>query len=220
MINSKDKESWNVAHFKPEEVRRLEINSRISRIHVTAGKGDEILAEWHNTTVRKTRASLKGDTLYISEDTIVAFYEVFGLIELGKNKDFYLYLPADYKGDVSICTSHEPVFLTGIHMMGKVKIRTGSGAIELHDIQARAWDIKSDCGSICAERLCAESKIRAETPVGKIDISLVPQIRGYDIHAKTDMGQCIIPQNMGRGEIPVDIVSSTGTINIELEEDD
>lgn len=201
-------------HKPQSEVQSIIITSRVNRIHVAKSSDEEIRICWNDTKLRKTEIAYKNGVLEISEQSVVAFYEMFALIELGRQKDIYIHIPDNFEGEVVIHSSHEPIYAENVCLLGYVEIESGTGKIQLSDVSGKRLLLNSKHGGIYARGLAVFEKMQATSVTGSLDFLLKDSAVGYDIQAKTEHGSGCLPSNYKRGTIPVTVLSSTGNINI------
>lgn len=177
---------------------------------------EKVSLRWKDTAIRKTEVSCKNGVLNVSEQSVVAFYEMFALIELGREKDVYLYLPDSFEGNLTVHSSHEAVYVSGIHLNGTVKIESETGEIVISESQAENWVLVGRHGGIRADGLCAGKRIKAESVTGTVNILLDDTEQVYAVQANTEHGICSLPNGGNTEGVPVRIVSTSGNINVGI----
>lgn len=203
-------------HFPLEKVCSIRITSRVNRIHILGNDKEKISLRWKDTAIRKTEVSCENGVLNVAEQSVVAFYEMFALIELGREKDVYLYLPDSFEGNLTVHSSHEAVYVSGIHLNGTIKIESETGEIVISESQAENWVLVGRHGGIRADGLRAGKNIEAESVTGAMNILLDDSTQIYAVQANTEHGNCRLPEGGNTVGVPVRIVSSSGNISVRL----
>lgn len=209
-------ENQKVLTFQADEIKSLRICCKIFRIHVVGGQADEIVFRYTDTKRRKLEVKNVSGNIEVSDKAGVAIYGMFNLIELMKQNEMFVEIPAGFSGSLMLESSGETVALDDLDIKGDISVWTTASKIECRNISGRNIELTSNSGSVCATTVQPQNQLHMATTVGSIECSLCGDARDYQITCQSEHGICNAPSQNGNGSKLVSASSVTGQINIAM----
>lgn len=205
-----------VQSFTANEVHSVLVQCHVCRIQLVGTPGNEIRISWRDTNLRKMSVQMQGGTLEVKERDRVAIYELFGLLELSRDKELLIEIPRSYIGSVRLNTVGETIECGQIGISGSLEIHTKTGAVRLRDIQADCVSVEAEHGNIQAFGIAVNKGIMMSSVNGGINCEAYGRAEEYSISCCSQYGKCTVPQIPMSGSKNLRFDSLTGNINVSF----
>jgi len=202
--------------FAANEIKSIQINSKLSQVNVVVSNSKDIILRWTNTKRRNTTARQAGKALVVEDDAPIKFYGVMGLIWLKQDKELTLELPCGYDGMIQIESRDEFVNVLGIEILGSLHVKTTTGAIEISAAKAHSFQLNSMAGNINIRGIVSGNGISATSTSGNIDCFCAESPQSYLMDCLSEHGVCNLPPAICQGSKPLRLRTTTGGIAVQF----
>lgn len=185
--------------FPVQSITRITIKLSLSQITVVRGGTSDIVLRWTDTKRRTTSAVQTGQALQVSDKAPLTLYGVLGLIELKRDKELTLELPADYAGSLTLETKDEAIRLLGVEMAGDLSAKTTTGGVELSAVSAARLELTTQSGKLDLKGIASTKSISLTTISGIVHCTCTEPAENYLLDIHSDHGDCDAPAMGGKG---------------------
>ena len=199
--------------FPSVSITKLDVNCKIFKICVVESPNDNIEISWSNTTMRSLDLKTSGDTVTILDHAAVGIYGTLALINLKKDAQLLIKLPASYNGKLILQTKEETIHMSGITAPATIGISTNTGEILLENVCFQTLDIRGNAGKINCYSLDTTGSINISSKSGAINCGLMGTNSDYTISCTTKNPKCCPPETNGSGTKKVLLSSERGEIH-------
>lgn len=197
--------------FACEDIHLIHIQCRVCRIQLVGTPGNTIRVNWQDTTLRRMNVCLQDGVLEVKERDRAAIYEVFGLMELSRDKTLFIELPQGFVGDVQMEGTGELVECRQVTINGNLDIHTNTGRVFLSQTRAAQVNVNAAHGSIHANRIASDDSITLASANGEIICEVCGKTEDYTLFCHSQHGRCRAP-NTAHGKKTLRVDSVTGNI--------
>lgn len=130
--------------YESTAIERLEADCKLFAIRVTESATDKIELSWRDTTMRNLEVKQEGKTLKLIDHAAVGIYGTLALINLKKDDELLIKLPASFAGKAIFQTKSEGINLADLKFSGDLGIASNAGEIFLENVNASKIDIRAN----------------------------------------------------------------------------
>lgn len=204
-----------------KQIQSIRVDCRVAHIKVTNYSGSSIWVSWHNTQYREMKISVTNGTLHIIEEDSVAFYELFGFLEMVNGSDFLkeltIEIPYEFSGSkIVLNTQVNGIAVYNFSFDGALEIATKVREVYLENIKAGHIYIRTDNGQITARNIAVQDAIRLYTMTGNVLCEIADNPDDYAIQCFSQVGRCSAPHCGGHGAKSVEASTNTGNVAIHF----
>lgn len=188
-----------IKSFPAQSITHITIKSSLSQITVVMGGTSDIVLRWTDTKRRTTSAVQTGRALQVSDQAPFTLYGVLGLIELKRDKELTLELPADYAGSLTLESKDEAIRLLGVEMVGDLSAKTTAGEVELSAVSVARLELATQSGKLDLKGIASTKGIFLTTVSGAVHCTCTEPAENYLLDIHSDYGNCEAPAVGGKG---------------------
>ncbi len=203
--------------FGYANIQKIDVNCNIFNIRVVESTSDSIEISWSDTVMRSLEVTEKDGVLTILDHAAVGIYGTLALINLKKDAQLLIKLPAAYAGKAIFQTKSEPVHITDLSSPTMVGISSSTGEILIENASFQQLDIRGNVGKINCYSLDTTGSIVITSKSGPIACHLLGDESDYSISCSTRNRRCNTNGNFGNGPKKVILNSDHGEVSYSFQ---
>lgn len=199
------------------QIQKVVINCRIFKIHVVASDNESMELSWSNSVMRSLEIQQSDGVLTVLDHAAIGVYGALALINLKKDAQLLIKLPASYSGKLILQTREESVYISNIQSSATVGISTGTGEILLESVSFKKLDIRGNAGKTNGYSLDVTDSMQISSKSGSISCNLIGCEAEYTVSCATRNRRSDGTGVIGTGEKKVLLNSEHGEIHYSFQ---
>lgn len=177
--------SLKTQSFASIGIQKIDISCNIFKIRVVASPSDMIEISWKDTVMRSLEVKAEKGVLRILDHAAIGIYGTLALINLKKEAQLLVKLPASYAGKAVFQAKSESIHISDISSLATVGISTCTGEIILENTSFRQLDIRGNVGRVSCYSLDVRESAAITTKSGAILCNLLGNESDYSLSIST-----------------------------------
>lgn len=200
-----------------EKISKIDVTCKVFKIRVVESPNDNIEINWRNTTMKSLEIKESDGVLKITDHAAIGIYGTLALINLKKDAQLLIKIPATYKGKLILQSKEEPIHVSNITADTSIGISTNTGKILLDNTSVKQIDIRGNAGKIEVFSLDASSSITITSKNGEILCGLLGSEEEYTVSCMTRNRRCKQIGSTGSGRKKVALNSEVAMIQFQFQ---
>lgn len=205
--------------FASAGIDKIDVNCSIFRIRVVASPSDMIEISWMDTAMRSLEIIEAHGVIRILDHAAIGIYGTLALINLKKDAQLLVKLPASYAGKAVFQAKNEPIHISDISSRATVGISTSTGEIILENAGFNQLDIRGNAGRVSCYSLDVGESAAITTRSGAILCNLLGNETDYCLSVSTRSRRNNANGSYGSGAKKVLLNSEHGEIQFSFQND-
>lgn len=209
--------SLNTKSYPQSGITKIEVNCKIYKIRVVESPNDNIELSWSDTVMRSLEIKQDGNTLKLLDHASIGIYGTLALINLKKDAQLLIKLPASYSGKAVFQTKEETVHISDLSTNATIGISTNTGETLIENFCCKKLDIRGNLGRINCYSLDTTDYICISSNTGAISCHLIGGESDYTVSCSTNNRRSIANGQIGYGNKKVQLSSERGEIQFTFQ---
>lgn len=209
--------SLKTQSFAGAEIQKIDVNCNIFKIRVVASPSDMIEISWKDTVMRSLEVKAEKGVLRILDHAAIGIYGTLALINLKKDAQLLVKLPASFAGKAIFQAKNELIHISDLSSLATVGISTSTGEIVLENTSFNQLDIRGYAGRVSCHSLDVIDSAAIITKSGAILCNLLGNEADYYLSVSTRNRRNNANGSYGSGTKKILLSSDHGEIRYSFE---